>query len=169
MSTSHLSPRNKSAGEQDNELGSRENTSTYSYKDVTARDQAYIHIGHRYYSVVDPQSHASSSAVASHTAKEESRHETEKEHKRVLDSLDFKEMDSRYMNIRSNLAGTCEWLLNNSEYRRWQDPSLMPQHHGFLWIKGKAGAGKSTILKYACDTATMNCAEGEHVLSFFFR
>ncbi|KAL6405043.1 ankyrin repeat and protein kinase domain-containing protein 1 [Ilyonectria robusta] len=34
------------------------------------------------------------------------------------------------------------------EYQAWLDPSKLTQHHGFLWIRGNPGAGKSTIMKF---------------------
>jgi ABC-type ATPase involved in cell division len=41
------------------------------------------------------------------------------------------------------------------------------EHHGFLWIKGKAGAGKSTLMKYLYDNAEKNWIAGQIVVSFF--
>jgi hypothetical protein len=46
---------------------------------------------------------------------------------------------------------------------------MLSHHHGFLWISGKPGAGKSTIMKFAY-THTKNKARRQHsaVASFFF-
>jgi hypothetical protein len=88
--------------------------------------------------------------------------------KRAINSLVFDQMDLRSVEVPPNLLGTCEWLLNTPEYKQWQDPSMMSVHHGFLWIKGKAGTGKSTLMKYAADLAEARSADQEHVLNFFF-
>lgn len=66
-----------------------------------------------------------------------------------LKGLSFKEMNSRRANIERSHAKTCEWFLDHSDYRDWLDPDKMADHHGFLWIKGKPGVGKSTIMKFA--------------------
>ncbi|CAI7624644.1 unnamed protein product, partial [Penicillium pancosmium] len=43
------------------------------------------------------------------------------------------------------------------------------QHHGFLWISGKAGTGKSTIMKFAYDSMKRaNQRKGPLTASFFF-
>ncbi|KAF3004376.1 hypothetical protein E8E13_009940 [Curvularia kusanoi] len=45
---------------------------------------------------------------------------------------------------------------------------LLDDHHGFLWIKGKAGTGKSTLMKFASANARKKKMKNETVLSFFF-
>lgn len=67
--------------------------------------------------------------------------------KAVLDSLAFKQMDSRLATIKSEHASTCSLMLEHSVYRAWTDPDKLPQHHGFLWLAGKPGSGKSTMMK----------------------
>jgi hypothetical protein len=49
-------------------------------------------------------------------------------------------------------AKTCKWLLKKSEYLDWLDIAKLPDHHGFLWMKGKPGTGKSTLMKFALPT-----------------
>ncbi|KAH7412153.1 ankyrin repeat domain-containing protein [Phaeosphaeria sp. MPI-PUGE-AT-0046c] len=55
----------------------------------------------------------------------------------------------------------------SDQYLNWLDTTKLDEHHGFLWIKGNAGTGKSTLMKFALLNArkTMN---GCTVLSFFF-
>ncbi|KAK3290943.1 uncharacterized protein B0H64DRAFT_49913 [Chaetomium fimeti] len=89
----------------------------------------------------------------------------------LLDSLRFDQIDARQTNIRKAHAQTCEWLLTTSQYLDWLDPSKRDQHHGFLWIKGKPGAGKSTLMKFAYANAfdkAKNKTPAEVVISFFF-
>ncbi|KAH8762543.1 hypothetical protein F5883DRAFT_423948, partial [Diaporthe sp. PMI_573] len=60
----------------------------------------------------------------------------------------FEQIDSRKNTIKAAHAKTCHWLLTHPEYQAWLDPQKLSQHHGFLWIRGKPGAGKSTIMKF---------------------
>ncbi|KAH6714510.1 hypothetical protein BKA61DRAFT_360647, partial [Leptodontidium sp. MPI-SDFR-AT-0119] len=92
----------------------------------------------------------------------------DKEQKRVLlDSLGFDQIDARQMNIKNAHAKTCKWLLEKSEYLDWLDPSKLGEHHGFLWIKGKPGTGKSTLMKFALANARKKMKD-KIVISFFF-
>ncbi|KAH0022815.1 purine and uridine phosphorylase, partial [Aureobasidium melanogenum] len=84
-----------------------------------------------------------------------------------LKTLNFKQLDARQATIKIAHAATCEWLFSKSEYLNWQNEDKIPEHHGFLWIKGKPGAGKSTIMKFAYSTAREN-ARGPIVISYFF-
>ncbi|OOQ81921.1 hypothetical protein PEBR_41189 [Penicillium brasilianum] len=88
---------------------------------------------------------------------------------RLLESLRFEQIDSRKLTIKAAHAKTCKWFLSHPDYKAWLDPMMLSQHHGFLWISGKPGAGKSTIMKFAY-THTKNKARRQHsvVASFFF-
>lgn len=57
-------------------------------------------------------------------------------------------MDHRYFAIENPLPRTCTWLLDDAPFRTWSDTTakLTPQQR-FLWLKAKAGAGKSTLMK----------------------
>ncbi len=57
---------------------------------------------------------------------------------------------------------TCQWILEHESYKEWYK-----NRRGLLWIKGKPGAGKSTVLKYAFEAAKQN-KEGLILASFFF-
>jgi ankyrin repeat protein/nucleoside phosphorylase len=84
-----------------------------------------------------------------------------------LDALNFEQLDARHSTIKAAHAATCEWLLGKSEYTDWQDEEKLLEHHGFLWIKGKPGAGKSTIMKFAYTNAEKD-ARGSTAISYFF-
>lgn len=92
---------------------------------------------------------------------------TDEQKQGLLDSLRFDQIDARHMTIKTAHAKTCRWLLQNSEYLDWCDPGKLAEHNGFLWIKGKPGAGKSTLMKFALANTRRN-AKDEIVLSFFF-
>ncbi|KAI0198265.1 hypothetical protein F4808DRAFT_472890 [Astrocystis sublimbata] len=74
-------------------------------------------------------------------------------------------MSSRVLNIEPALATTCEWILRHPDYSAWMDPSQYPRTHGFLWIRGKPGAGKSTLIKYVYEHTARNQSL---VISYFF-
>jgi len=85
----------------------------------------------------------------------------------LLDALNFEQLDTRHATIKTAHAATCEWLLSKLEYTDWQDEEKLLEHHGFLWIKGKPGAGKSTIMKFAY-TKAKNDVKGPIAISYFF-
>ncbi|KAI4718290.1 purine and uridine phosphorylase [Aureobasidium sp. EXF-10727] len=84
-----------------------------------------------------------------------------------LDALNFEQLDARHATIKTAHAATCEWLLSKLEYLDWQDEKKLLEHHGFLWIKGKPGAGKSTLIKFAYTNAKRH-ARGSTTISYFF-
>ncbi|KAJ5770891.1 uncharacterized protein N7511_002942 [Penicillium nucicola] len=91
--------------------------------------------------------------------------------KLLLESLRFEQIDARKLTIKKAHAKTCRWLLGHPDYRAWLDPVKLPDHHGFLWITGKPGAGKSTIMKFAYSSMrTKKNADHKNTLiaSFFF-
>ncbi|KAH8723067.1 ankyrin repeat protein, partial [Phaeosphaeriaceae sp. PMI808] len=77
-----------------------------------------------------------------------------------LRSLSFPEQEQRYKRIELT-KDTCQWLLEDPEYRAW-----MKKSRGLFWIKGNPGAGKSVIMKFAV-TEMHRRQSGELVLSFF--
>ncbi|KAJ8132189.1 hypothetical protein O1611_g1436 [Lasiodiplodia mahajangana] len=85
----------------------------------------------------------------------------------ILEKLKFDSMDARFNKIEGAQRGTCQWLPRHHSYKSWVDPSQMNRHHGFLWIKGKAGTGKSTSMKWLCRN-TEQKKKGCIVLKFFF-
>ncbi|KAK3681682.1 hypothetical protein B0T22DRAFT_433996 [Podospora appendiculata] len=85
----------------------------------------------------------------------------------LMDSLKFDQMDSRQMSVKTAHLKTCQWLLKRPEYRDWVDKRKSGQHHGFLWMRGKAGAGKSTLMKFALKLARSRMKD-KVIISFFF-
>ncbi|SCO53289.1 related to ankyrin 3 [Fusarium fujikuroi] len=87
--------------------------------------------------------------------------------KALLESLEFREIHSRRLGVEVAHEETCKWLLEEPVYQHWLDRSKLTQHHGFLWIKGNPGVGKSTIMKFAYSQA-MKTMGNAIVISFFF-
>ncbi|KAI4134909.1 MAG: hypothetical protein LQ341_005947, partial [Variospora aurantia] len=85
---------------------------------------------------------------------------------RILDALRFRGIDARYATVTTAHSRTCKWLLQRPEYRDWLEVNNFSGHHGLLWIKGKPGSGKSTILKFAVQSVRKNMKQA--VVIFFF-
>ncbi|PCD23153.1 hypothetical protein AU210_014676 [Fusarium oxysporum f. sp. radicis-cucumerinum] len=83
--------------------------------------------------------------------------------KACLKSLAFEDMDGRQVKIDDAAEGTCQWLLKHKTLIEWTH-----QHRGLLWIKGKPGSGKSTLMKYAKDALPPIYGTNTLVFSFFF-
>ncbi|KAF2823744.1 hypothetical protein CC86DRAFT_354984 [Ophiobolus disseminans] len=95
----------------------------------------------------------------------------------LMKSLQFDQMSLRETNIKDAHRETCQWLLRQPEYIDWLEPTRITLHRGLLWIKGKPGAGKSTIMKFAHSRAIGMIEEVNHtskgkgdsvVIAFFF-
>ncbi|TVY85021.1 Protein SERAC1 [Lachnellula suecica] len=81
-----------------------------------------------------------------------------------LRSLAFPEMSYRRIEADRAHKGTCEWVLTHKNYNTWLQKS-----HGLLWIKGKPGSGKSTILAYLYKAHLEHRVQANDiVLCFFF-
>jgi hypothetical protein len=92
---------------------------------------------------------------------------SEEQRLRLLETLRFDQIQVRQMTIRRAHTKTCQWLLKKSEYLDWLDTSKIPDHYGFLWIKGKPGAGKSTMMKFAFGSCQKRMKD-RIVISYFF-
>ena len=73
-------------------------------------------------------------------------------------------MFERRNNIETPHTNTCHWIVQHKVYKQWKSGD-----NGILWIKGKPGAGKSTMMKFI-----HTLSEKEHLgstkvnLDFFF-
>jgi ankyrin repeat protein/nucleoside phosphorylase len=92
---------------------------------------------------------------------------TEEQRRKLLESLEFDQFNARQKTIKLAHKKTCSWLLRREEYLNWLDVTKIKDHHGFLWIKGKPGTGKSTIMNFAHIEAKRKMKD-KIVISFFF-
>lgn len=76
-------------------------------------------------------------------------------------SISFPEQNYRESAI-DYTKGTCKWLLEHSTFKTW-----LRECQSLLWIKGKPGAGKPTLIKYAVDNCSV-MLPGSVTVSFFF-
>lgn len=73
-------------------------------------------------------------------------------------------MESRSQDIDTATPGTCEWFFRHDAYTSWKESD-----RGLLWIKGRPGSGKSTLIQYALSRIQAERDQNnEVILSFFF-
>jgi hypothetical protein len=72
-------------------------------------------------------------------------------------------MDIRRQNIDIPTSETCTWLSELPKYQEW-----LQRQHGFLWLKGKPGAGKSTLMRRAFEDVTKDSDNASIVTAGFF-
>jgi hypothetical protein len=84
--------------------------------------------------------------------------------------LDFDQIDARLLTLKTAQVKTCQWFLRKPEYTDWMSVEKLQEHHGFLWIKGKPGAGKSILMKFLFSEAKESAKSNPNtmVISFFF-
>ncbi|EGP91691.1 uncharacterized protein MYCGRDRAFT_32494 [Zymoseptoria tritici IPO323] len=104
-------------------------------------------------------------ALSSVGDEESSDNSVEARRESVLASLSFEQIDARHTNIRDAQRATCEWLLQHPDFSAWANKD---RHPGILWISGKPGAGKSTLMKFVLAHVRKTQAADEIVLDFFF-
>ncbi|KAK6358010.1 hypothetical protein TWF730_007364 [Orbilia blumenaviensis] len=68
---------------------------------------------------------------------------------RCLQSLSFQNIEARLYNIATAHQETCDWLFETAQFQQWQDRRGVKDFNGVMWIKGKPGTGKSTLMKHA--------------------
>ena len=97
----------------------------------------------------------------------------------IIPSLHYPSISERETQVKDRHPRTLEWLFDKSnDTRHLSSPSLiewLEQGNDIFWISGKAGCGKSTLMKYLCndprtDTALKNWAGEKDLLvaKFFF-
>ena len=80
--------------------------------------------------------------------------QTAEQEQRILDSLVFKSIKVRYSKIPTAHTNTFEWIFDDKAsssakvvpFKKW-----LQSGSGVFWIAGKAGSGKSTLMKHLYD------------------
>lgn len=91
--------------------------------------------------------------------------------KAFLQSLWFPGINSRYDGLENPAAQTCQWLFEHESFQDWLTSRSREKHQGLLWLKGKPGSGKSTLMKEAFRRASLRQAKAlssEQTAAFFF-
>lgn len=96
----------------------------------------------------------------------------------LLHSLSYHRMRDRRQQILEHHEATLDWLFDKKGSKRWPGAEFddwLTKGHGLYWISGKAGSGKSTLMKFlSCDQKTRKAlsfwAQGSELViaSFFF-
>lgn len=86
----------------------------------------------------------------------------------LMEALAFPDIDYRYLDVTPAHRDTCTWYRDNSMYQAWQDPNEINRHLGLLWIAGKAGSGKSTLMKSIYEEKRRCAGPKDVVVAFFF-
>ena len=85
----------------------------------------------------------------------------------LLKSLEFPEMKSRVRFVENAHSKTCGWLLDRPEYTEWL-AARFSDPRGFLWVKGKPGVGKSTIMKFLLSRVQKTLQGDKNIILHFF-
>jgi hypothetical protein len=129
-----------------------------NYRHVVTRDNARAHYGDNHYG---GQHHY-------HYAWPSDGPEVHRDALRqLLDSLSFPQQNYRLTTIEPGYRQTCQWLFDTPEYTQWRDWNFRHVHHGILWLKGKPGAGKSTIIKHALEHANATRPDEQNIYFLF--
>jgi ankyrin repeat protein len=86
-----------------------------------------------------------------------------------LKTLWYAGMDERWRNVEEPAAQTTLWLFEQPSYQDWFHSRNQDKHCCLLWLKGKPGAGKSTLMKAAFRRAeAQQVQSGYWTAAFFF-
>ncbi|KAF7537673.1 hypothetical protein G7054_g3542 [Neopestalotiopsis clavispora] len=88
----------------------------------------------------------------------------------LLESLRFHQIDTRRHTIKNAYPKTCRWFLQTDIFKQWEQRGTS-DHNKFLWIRGKPGAGKSTLMKFLhghFSKPARRKTKQETIVSFFF-
>jgi hypothetical protein len=137
------------------------------YTSTTAQGNSRNHYGNSYHTYNGSVYHQSGSDNPNRTTDvQDQQAQDALDMAKLREALAFDTMDDRYYDIRTAHGQTCQWFFKSSEYRHWRDLASRSDHHGILWVKGKPGAGKSTLMKCAYTHGSM--AKDEVTIAFFF-
>ncbi|KAH8170005.1 phosphorylase superfamily protein [Sarocladium implicatum] len=72
---------------------------------------------------------------------------------KATESLQFDGCDARARDVSMEFHGTCEWLFQSEIWERWYQPGTHNDSPAsrLLCMRGKPGAGKSTLMKVALE------------------
>ena len=77
-------------------------------------------------------------------------------------------MHARESNIEPAAKDTGSWLLESADFQDWAQRKRLDQHHGFFWIKGNPGSGKSTLVKKVYAHIRANSRDPSSIIAAFF-
>ena len=135
---------------------SRDYRSFRRYASLNAASYAKIIL-----SSISVQQSVSSLELLAQDANEKLEH---REH--LMAALNFEVAERRQDVIEEAHTETCEWILKTLEFRTWLTRSNSYDGPGLLWIRGEAGCGKSTIMKFVSNR--LQSPDQLIVVSYYF-
>ncbi|GAB7334884.1 hypothetical protein MBLNU13_g06780t1 [Cladosporium sp. NU13] len=132
-----------------------------TYDHITTSDNARAQFGDQYNQTFTGPVHQIIDSTLPSTSS------TPQPERTVSDALAFDGMDARRTSIKVAYGNTCQWFFESPEYIKWRDNSSLAEHHGFLWVRGKPGAGKSTLMRLSVKHADQKFPHDLR-MSFFF-
>ncbi|KAF5003078.1 hypothetical protein FDECE_10359 [Fusarium decemcellulare] len=88
--------------------------------------------------------------------------------KACIQSLWFPSINSRRQSLGNPAEQTCHWLIEHDAYQDWLTGRNEKKHYGLVWLKGKPGAGKSTLMKDAFRRANLEQEKSDYCTAAFF-
>ncbi|KAM7202678.1 hypothetical protein V8F33_002604 [Rhypophila sp. PSN 637] len=88
----------------------------------------------------------------------------------ALQSLRYPSMNRRHRSLEAEKPApqTCNWLFEQQEYHEWLMNSYQESRCGIIWLRGKPGAGKSTLMYEAVRRAAAEQDGKNDIATFFF-
>lgn len=77
-------------------------------------------------------------------------------------------MQAREGRIESTAPDTGDWLLKSQDFQDWAQRKRLDEHHGFFWIQGNPGSGKSTLIKKAYSHMQALSRDPTSVIAAFY-
>ena len=77
-------------------------------------------------------------------------------------------MNAREGRVELAAPDTGNWLLQSQDFKDWAQRKSFHHHHGFFWIQGNPGSGKSTLMKKAYSHIQDLSQDLTSIISAFF-
>ena len=77
-------------------------------------------------------------------------------------------MNAREGQVEPADPDTGDWLLQSQDFQDWAQRKRFDQHHGFFWIQGNPGSGKSTLMKKAYSHIQTLSRDPTSIIAAFF-
>lgn len=80
------------------------------------------------------------------------KHETQQQKIKFLDSLSFDDLNARRNDVKESAPQTFDWVFEDDATRPWDSlGDWLKNEESMYWVSGKAGAGKSTFMKFVAQ------------------
>jgi hypothetical protein len=140
--------------------------------DASTREDMKLRLQHELHDIIQDSSPGTAKGVPLMTASRESMLQES-----IVRSLYYPGMKDREGRITETFGSTFRWIFEDSpaDERKWANFKDWLQGESQLyWITGKAGSGKSTLMKYICeedamprDSAIGRCSRSAHFLDMW--